>query len=313
MSNTKQQEGKAKLPYEQTHEYKKLTKKIQFKTEELQRFYYDILGVEKYPLEKITEMLNDGKHIYSNLSTHYYHSRENEMKDYMRRFAMYQKYIEKKGYSHDRDNAMARVISLNRFNLDYGNLYLHIYAFIPAIELLGSEEQVKYWVPLANDFKITGSYAQTELGHGSDVQGLQTSATYDVNTKEIVFNSPTIESTKFWPGGLGKSSTHAVVYAQLISQGKKHGVHAFIIQIRDLQTHKPLQGIEVGDVGSKIALVHNDNGYLRFNNFRVAKSCHLSKYVDLSDDGTVTEKVKDSTRLVYGGMLKLRVNIVKII
>ena len=76
-----------------------------------------------------------------------------------------------------------------------------------------------------------------------------------------------------------------------------------------MQTHQPLPGIEVGDVGTKIALVSTDNGYLRLSNFRAPKSCHLSKYVEISDDGSVKEKVKNSTKLVYGGMLKLRVYI----
>lgn len=30
---------------------------------------------------------------------------------------------------------------------------------------------------------------------------------------------------QWWPGGLGKVSTHAVVYARLITDGRDHGVH----------------------------------------------------------------------------------------
>ncbi len=75
-------------------------------------------------------------------------------------------------------------------------------------------------------------------------------------------------------------------------------------------THKPLAGIEVGDVGSKIALISNDNGYLRFDNFRGPKDSLLCRYVSISDDGTFKENSKNSTRLAYGGMLKLRNGIV---
>jgi acyl-CoA oxidase len=53
---------------------------------------------------------------------------------------------------------------------------------MPAVELLASDEQAKKWLPLIRDLKITGAYAQTEIGHGSDVQNLQTTATYDPNT-----------------------------------------------------------------------------------------------------------------------------------
>lgn len=68
------------------------------------------------------------------------------------------KYVEKLGLIHERNNLLNRVVSLNRFSLENGNLFLHFYAFIPAIELLGSEEQIKYWIPLANELKITGAY-----------------------------------------------------------------------------------------------------------------------------------------------------------
>ncbi len=69
-----------------------------------------------------------------------------------------------------------------------------------------------------------GCYAQTELGHGSDVAKLETTATLDKTTDEFIINSPTITSTKFWPGDLGKFSTHAVVFARLIIDDNDYGV-----------------------------------------------------------------------------------------
>ena len=51
--------------------------------------------------------------------------------------------------------------------------------------------------------KIMGCYAQTELGHGSNVQGLETTATFDKETDEFIIHTPNIKATKFWPGGLG--------------------------------------------------------------------------------------------------------------
>lgn len=77
-----------------------------------------------------------------------------------------------------------------------------------------------------------------------------------------------------------------------------------------METHKPFEGIDVGDVGSKIALVSNDNGYLKFDNFRGPKESLLSRYVSINDDGIFKENSKNSTRLAYGGMLKLRNGIV---
>ncbi|KAI5007922.1 hypothetical protein ZWY2020_008970 [Hordeum vulgare] len=81
---------------------------------------------------------------------------------------------------------------------------------------------------MAYKFQRIGCYAQTELGHGSNVQGLETTATFDPSTDEFVMHSPTLTSSKWWPGGLGKASTHAVFYARLITEGKDYGIHGFI-------------------------------------------------------------------------------------
>lgn len=55
---------------------------------------------------------------------------------------------------------------------------------------------------------------------------------YDVETEEFVIHSPTLTSTKWWPGGLGKTSNHAVVMARLIVHGQDKGIHPFIVQAR---------------------------------------------------------------------------------
>lgn len=36
---------------------------------------------------------------------------------------------------------------------------------------------------------------------GTFLRGLETTATYDPQTKEFILNSPTISSIKYWPGG----------------------------------------------------------------------------------------------------------------
>ena len=79
--------------------------------------------------------------------------------------------------------------------------------------------------------QLVGAYAQTELGHGSNVRGLRTTATFDPETDEWVLETPTLTSMKFWPSNLGRSATHCTLYAQLITRGKAHGVHVFWLQV----------------------------------------------------------------------------------
>ena len=70
--------------------------------------------------------------------------------------------------------------------------------FIPALKGQATDEQQKKWLPLAYKQAIIGCYAQTELGHGSNVQGLETTATFDPSSDEFVLDSPTLTSTKVW-------------------------------------------------------------------------------------------------------------------
>lgn len=168
-------------------------------------------------MDEIKKLREQGKHIHASADTYYYKEREELITQYYERLAKFQNLMIEKGLSQDQDNIQRKILVLHRYNLDYGSLYLHFYAFMPAVELLASDEQAKKWLPLINDLKITGAYAQTEVGHGSDVQNLQTTAAYDQHSQELVFHTPNIGATKFWPGGLGKSTTHCVLYARLIS------------------------------------------------------------------------------------------------
>ncbi|OVA04669.1 Acyl-CoA oxidase/dehydrogenase [Macleaya cordata] len=189
---------------------------------------------------------------------------------------------------------------------------LHWSMFVPAIKGQGTKEQQEKWLPLAYKMQIIGCYAQTELGHGSNVQGLETTATFDPTSDEFVINSPTLTSSKWWPGGLGKVSTHAIAYARLLIDGQDHGVHGFIVQIRSLDDHLPLPGITVGDVGMKFGNgAYNivDNGVLQFDHVRIPRSQMLMRVSQVTREGKYLQS--DVPRqLIYGTMVFVRQKIV---
>ncbi|KAI8870902.1 acyl-CoA dehydrogenasea family protein, partial [Ramicandelaber brevisporus] len=111
--------------------------------------------------------------------------------------------------------------------------------FIPCIENLGTEEQKAKYLRAARNFEIIGCFAQTELKHGSNVQGLETTATFIPESDEFEIHSPTLTAAKWWIGGLGVACTHAVVMARLVLPGgKDYGPHPFVVRIRDQTTHK---------------------------------------------------------------------------
>ncbi|XP_062581681.1 peroxisomal acyl-coenzyme A oxidase 1-like [Saccostrea cucullata] len=188
---------------------------------------------------------------------------------------------------------------------------VHYGMFIPAIEKQGTEEQKAKWLPLAKSLKIIGTYAQTELGHGTFIRGLETTATYDPKTKEFILNSPTVTSTKYWPGNLGKTSNVCLVMAQLETQGRRRGIHLFMVQLRDLNTHKLLPGVEAGDIGPKFGFNGNDNGFLRLDNVRIPRENMLMRYSKVLEDGTYV--TPPDQRIAYGTMVLIRAKIVGMI
>ncbi|KAJ7285030.1 acyl-CoA dehydrogenase/oxidase C-terminal [Mycena rebaudengoi] len=180
--------------------------------------------------------------------------------------------------------------------------------FIPSLKLLASPEQISHWLPLAESGKIIGTYCQTELGHGTFLRGLETTATFDQATDEFVIHSPTITSTKYWPGGLGYSSSHAIVMARLIISGRDYGVHPFIVQLRALDNYQPLPGIEFGDIGLKMGYNSNDNGYAVFTHLRIPRTQLLMGNARVLRDGTY--KKAPHNKLAYSTMIFTRTLII---
>ncbi|XP_055270172.1 peroxisomal acyl-coenzyme A oxidase 2 isoform X3 [Moschus berezovskii] len=181
------------------------------------------------------------------------------------------------------------------------------YIFQKTIRSLGSEEQIAKWDPLCSQFQILGTYAQTEMGHGTNLQGLETEATYDVATQEFVVHSPTMTAIKWWPGDLGRSATHALVQAQLICSGARQGMHAFIVPIRSLDDHSPLPGITIGDIGPKMDFEHTDNGFLKLDHVRIPRENMLNRFAQVLPDGAYVQLGVPKSN--YFSMVVVRVDI----
>ncbi|OMJ23504.1 Peroxisomal acyl-coenzyme A oxidase 1, partial [Smittium culicis] len=159
------------------------------------------------------------------------------------------------------------------------------------------------------DYRIIGCIAQTELGHGSNVQQLETTATFIKETDEFEINSPTLTSTKWWIGSLGIAATHACVMSKLIIKGKNIGIFPIIVPVRSMSNHSPLPGINVGDVGSKMGYNSVDCGFIQFNKVRVHRSNLLQRYINVSRDGLVSKPKNSDPRITFSTMVLNRANI----
>ena len=181
--------------------------------------------------------------------------------------------------------------------------------FTTSIQQQCNEQQRAQWLSKVENWEITGCYAQTELGHGSNVRRIECQARWNSDTKDFTIHTPTLTASKWWIGSLGRTANHAVVVAQLLipePNGKmiSHGPHQFMVQIRSLRNHKPLEGVVIGDIGPKYGYASMDNGYMLFNHFRVPRNALLAKYSNVDEQGKYTKPQNPAT--VYGSMTYAR-------
>ncbi|WP_300343228.1 acyl-CoA dehydrogenase [Nesterenkonia sp.] len=170
--------------------------------------------------------------------------------------------------------------------------------FGAAVMHLGSREHQARWLPGIMSLEVPGAYAMTEIGHGSDVASIGTTAIYDPETEEFVLHTPFEAATKRFLGNAALHAKAAVVFAQLITRGVNHGVHCFYVDVRD-DEGRALPGITIEDDGHKGGLNGVDNGRFRFNQVRVPRTHLLNRYGDVAADGTYTSSIESPGRRFF--------------
>jgi len=235
-------------------------------------------------------------------------------------FRSYQEVFEKK---LQRVSAAMRVIRANpefkakhmQMKVPMGSMFqtahtlsLHFSMFLTFVQTQASDEQKKLWLAPTLKGHYNGAYAQTELGHGSNVRGLETLATYDKDTEEFEIHSPNLTSLKWWPTSM-YACTHAVVFAQLIIEGKNYGMHGFFVQLRDSQG-RCMPGVEIGEVGPKIAGNHANIGYGRFTRVRIPRFNMFARNQQVTKEGKYVAAPKKLSKFKYISMMQIRVSLV---
>ncbi len=99
--------------------------------------------------------------------------------------------------------------------------------FGSAVLQLGTKKHHDAWLTDIMEFRIPGAFAMTETGHGSDVQAIGTTATYDPDAEEFIVHTPFRGAWKDYLGNAGSDGIPATVFAQLITGGVNYGVHCF--------------------------------------------------------------------------------------
>jgi acyl-CoA oxidase len=180
-----------------------------------------------------------------------------------------------------------------------------------AVQALGTERHHDAYLPDIMSFALPGCFAMTETGHGSDVQQLRTTCTYDPGTRTFDLHTPHEAARKDYIGNAAVDGRMAVVFAQLVTRNQRHGVHAWLVPIRD-ERGDAMPGVTIGDDGPKAGLLGVDNGRLSFDHVRVPRDMLLDRYGQVAEDGTYTSSIENETRRFFtmlGTLVRGRVSV----
>lgn len=198
-------------------------------------------------------------------------------------------------------------------------LGVHLGLFANCIKGNGTNEQIHYWLHERGATFVKGIYGcfgMTELGHGSNVACLQTTATYQAKSDTFRINTPNLPATKFWIGGAAHTATHCTVYARLIVDGRDYGVKTFVVPLRNPETHQLLANVVIGDIGQKMGRNGIDNGWIQFHNHVIPREYMLSRFTKVippkASGGKATVRTQPQLDQIsgYSALLSGRVNMV---
>jgi acyl-CoA oxidase len=203
------------------------------------------------------------------------------------------------GGEHDFDKYVASFETLA-----FGDLSLlvkcgvHFGLFGGAVLNLGTEKHHRKYLPGVIDVSLPGCFGMTETGHGSNVQSLRTTATYDPDTDELVVHTPDEDARKDYIGNAAEDGRMCSVFAQLVVGGEVRGVHCVLVPIRDEQGD-PCPGVTIEDCGAKLGLDGVDNGRLTFDHVRVPRENLLDRYAQIRDDGSYFSPIENATKRFF--------------
>ena len=162
-----------------------------------------------------------------------------------------------------------------------------------SLQQLGTEYHHRKYLQPCGTLALPGCFAMTEIGHGSNVKDIETTAAYDVATREFVIHSPTPAAGKSYIGNAAVHGRAATVFAQLIVHGESHGVHAFVVPLRS-EDGSALPGVRIEDNGQKLGLNGVDNGKIWFDQVRIPREDMLDRFASVSAEGVYTSPIKNA-------------------
>ncbi|MBF4464103.1 acyl-CoA dehydrogenase [Flavobacterium sp. LC2016-12] len=167
-----------------------------------------------------------------------------------------------------------------------------------SVQSLGTEKHYAKYLKDIGSLKIPGCFAMTETHHGSNVKGLETTATYNHNDQTFTIHTPYKNAQKEYIGNAAVHGQMATVFAKLIIDDHDYGVNAFIVPLRDTNGNT-LSGITIGDCGHKMGLNGVDNGTISFDNVIIPKENMLDRFAFVNDKGEFESPIPSDNRRFF--------------
>jgi len=167
-----------------------------------------------------------------------------------------------------------------------------------SILFLGSKKHHILYLKKTGTLELTGCFAMTETGHGSNVKGVETTATYQHKNRTIIIHTPHQDAGKEYIGNAALHGKMATVFAKLIIDEVDYGVNAFLVPLRD-ENGNTLPGITIEDCGRKMGLNGVDNGRIYFDRVEISYDNMLDKYAGINREGAFISPITSDSRRFF--------------
>ncbi|RUT71385.1 acyl-CoA oxidase [Flavobacterium cupreum] len=167
-----------------------------------------------------------------------------------------------------------------------------------SVQSLGTDKHYAKYLKDIGSLKLPGCFAMTETHHGSNVKGLETTATYNHSNQTFTIHTPNKNAQKEYIGNAAVHGQMATVFAKLIIDGHDYGVNAFVVPLRDTNGNT-LPGITIGDCGHKMGLNGVDNGTISFDQVEIPKENMLDRFASVNDKGEFESPIPSDNRRFF--------------
>lgn len=167
-----------------------------------------------------------------------------------------------------------------------------------SVFFLGTEKHHHKYIKDIGSLKLPGCFAMTETGHGSNVKGVETTATYQHSSKTFIIHTPNVSAGKEYIGNAALHGQMATVFAKLIIDEVDYGVNAFVVPLRSLEG-KVLNGVTIEDCGRKMGLNGVDNGKIWFDQVVIPHENMLDRYASVDESGQFQSPITSDNRRFF--------------